>query len=292
MELSDLHVFRTVVQAGGITRAAERLHRVQSNVTTRIKSFEEDLGVALFLREGKRMQISPAGRIMLDYAERLLALADEAKDAVLENEPRGVFRLGSMESTAAARLPGPLSEFCERYSGILVQLRTGPTQQLAAQVIAGDLDAALVAEPITDPRLKRLVVFDEELVIIARTGHKPIAAPGDITKPTLLAFRPGCAYRKRLEDWFAQAGMLPDRVVEVASYHAMLGCAVAGMGVALVPVSVLDTYAERTRLSVHRLAGEFQSVKTLLVWRRGAPQVKVRALVDILSSGEDAALAA
>ena len=68
MELSDLVVFRTVVEAGGVTRAASRLHRVQSNVTTRVKNLEAELGVALFIREGRRMQLTPAGKRLLARA--------------------------------------------------------------------------------------------------------------------------------------------------------------------------------------------------------------------------------
>src|ERR687897_784366 len=90
MELSDLHVFRTVVQAGGITRAAERLCRVQSNVTTRIKKLEDDLGVALFVREGKRLRLTSAGAVLLDYAGQMLTLAENAREAVQERTPRGV----------------------------------------------------------------------------------------------------------------------------------------------------------------------------------------------------------
>src|SRR3954469_9504364 len=122
MDLPDLQIFRTVVQEGGITRAAERLHRVQSNVTTRIRQLEEDLGVALFIRDGKRLHLAPAGQILLDYAERLLALADEARGAVRDERPRGAFRLGAMESTAAVRLPGLLSEYHKRHPGVVLEL--------------------------------------------------------------------------------------------------------------------------------------------------------------------------
>src|SRR3984893_4980535 len=111
MDLSDLRIFSAVVRHGGVTRAAERLHRVQSNVTTRIRQLEEDLSVALFIREGKRMHLSPAGQVLLDYADRLLDLATEARDAVQDAKPRGLFRLGAMESTAAVHLPAPLSEY-------------------------------------------------------------------------------------------------------------------------------------------------------------------------------------
>src|SRR5262244_2789700 len=167
MDLADLHVFRTVVDAGGITRAAERLHRVQSNVTTRIKLLEQELGVALFLREGRRLQLAPAGKALLGYAERILALAAEATEAVQDGRPRGVLRLGAMESTAAVRLPRPLTVFHARYPAVSVELTTGDTASLAPRVLAGALDAALVAEPVSDPRLETLPVYDEELVIVA-----------------------------------------------------------------------------------------------------------------------------
>src|ERR1700739_1689943 len=101
MDLSDLRIFTTVVREGGITRAAERLNRVQSNVTTRIRQLEEDLDVSPLIREGKRLHLAPPGQALLGYAERLLALADEARAALKDPRPRGVFRLGAMESTAA-----------------------------------------------------------------------------------------------------------------------------------------------------------------------------------------------
>src|SRR6266545_3114887 len=87
MDLADLHIFRSVVHAGGITRAAEQLHRVQSNVTTRVRQLETELGVDLFIREGKRLHLSPAGRLLLDYAVRLLDLAQEAREALHDDTP-------------------------------------------------------------------------------------------------------------------------------------------------------------------------------------------------------------
>src|SRR4029450_345605 len=125
MDLSDLRIFTAVVREGGVTRAAERLNRVQSNVTTRIRQLEDDLGVALFIREGKRLHLAPAGQVLLDYADRLLVLADEAPAAGQDPRAGGTFRLGSIESTAAVRLPAPLSEFHRRYPDVVLELRTG-----------------------------------------------------------------------------------------------------------------------------------------------------------------------
>lgn len=179
MDLSDLTVFRAVVRAGGVTRAAQQLHRVQSNVTTRVKQLEEDLGVALFVREVRRMQLTAEGRVLVDYADRLLALADEARAAVTDARPRGTLRLGAMESTAAVRLPQPLNRLHRQHAGLAVELRTGNPQQLTALVLNGELDAALVAEPVTDSRLETRAVFDEELVVVSPAGHAPIGSDRD-----------------------------------------------------------------------------------------------------------------
>ena len=170
MDLADLHIFRTVVTEGGVTRAAERLNRVQSNVTTRVRQLEEDLGVLLFIREGKRLHLSPTGRVLLDYADRPLDLAQEARVAVRDNAPRGPLRLGAMESTAAIRLPAPLSEFHRRYPEVKLDLSTRPISELTERVLAGDLDAALVAEPISDA-FEKAKIYDEELALVSAADH-------------------------------------------------------------------------------------------------------------------------
>ncbi len=278
----DLHIFRTVVKAGGITRAAQQLHRVQSNVTTRIRQLEEELGVSLFVREGKRLRLSPAGQILLGYAERISSLVEQARQALHDDKPRGRLRLGSMESTAAVRLPAVLGAFQTRYPGVGIELRTGAPQALAVQVLSGELDAAFYAEPVEDSRLDARTAFEEELVIIASAKHPPISRARDIAGGAVLAFHPGCPHRLRLEDWFRRDGVLIERLIEVTSYHAILGCAVVGMGASLVPRSVLASFAGLNQLSVHPLKGKFARAKTMLVWRKGAPQPNVEALAAML----------
>jgi DNA-binding transcriptional LysR family regulator len=282
MDLVDLKIFSTVVRQGGVTRAAERLHRVQSNVTTRIRQLEDELGVALFIREGKRLHLAPAGQILLGYADRLLALADEARAAVQDTRPRGVLRLGAMESTAAVRLPGPLTQYTRRYPDVAVELRTGNPTVLATALLAGELDAALVAEPVAETQFDKIVAFEEEPVIVAAPDHPPIGHNGAVPK-TMIVFEHGCPHRKRLEAWYAVRGEMPERTIELGSYHAMLGCVVAGMGAALLPRSVLATFPECKRVSVHPLARGENRIATLLIWRKGIRSPKVEALAEILS---------
>lgn len=284
MDLSDLRIFAAVVREGGVTRAAERLHRVQSNVTTRIRQLEEDIGVALFVRQGKRLHLAPAGRVLLAYADRLLSLADEARKAVQDAKPRGTFRLGAMESTAAVRLPGPLSEYHRRHPSVVLELRTGNPQVLASAILAGDLDAALVAEPIANEPFEKTLAFEEELVIVAAANHPPIGKKGNSLPPTIIVFEHGCPHRKRLEDWYSKRNEMPERMIELASYHAMLGCVVVGMGVALIPKSVLTTFPDRRLLSIHPLGRTENRARTVLIWRKGAGSPNVQALKEILQT--------
>lgn len=289
MDLSDLSIFRAVVQEGGITRAAEKLHRVQSNVTTRVRQLEADLGVDLFIREGKRMNLSPAGLLLLGYADRLLELANEAREAMHDAKPRGLFRLGAMESTAAIRLPGPLNVYHRRHPDVTLELHTGTVAGLAGLVLRGELDAAFVAEPVADAPFEKVMAYDEELVLVTASGHKPIRSPRDIDPLTFLAFEAGCPYRLRLERWFAKAGEMPERIIDMTSWHAILGCAAAGMGVCVLPKMVLKTFPNRKLFATHAMPKEFSRAPTVLIWRKGTHSPKVAALVETLTTAAGAA---
>src|SRR5690606_36332677 len=118
-------IFRTVVDAGGVARAAARLHRVPSNVTTRIRQLEESLGQPLFLRIGRRLQLSADGEILLGYADRLLALAAEAREAIGGDALSGTLRIGALESTTASRLPPLLVAFHARHPDVRLELVIG-----------------------------------------------------------------------------------------------------------------------------------------------------------------------
>jgi DNA-binding transcriptional LysR family regulator len=287
MDLTDLDIFRAVVQAGGVTRAAEKLNRVQSNVTTRVRQLEADLGVQLFIREGKKLHLSPEGKLLLDYADRLLDLAQEAREAVQDAKPRGRLRLGSMESTASVRLPVPMNEYLSRYPEVSLELRIGTPRELAPLVREGELDAALVSEPIADAPFEKIPIYDEELVIIAAANHPPIKSPSDVNARSVLAFEAGCPYRQRMEDWFAGSGEMSDRIIETSSYHAILGCAVAGMGISMVPRMVLKTFPDVKLLSVHAIPPRFGHAPTVLIRRKGAASPKVSALIEVLMAQPD-----
>ncbi len=281
MELEDLRIFKAVVEAGGISHAAKQLHRVQSNVTTRIRQLEEKLGVSLFSREGNRLQLLPAGQTLLNYAHRLLALADEACDALHATGPRGTLRLGAMESTAAVRLPAPLGAYVRQYPDVKLVLKTGNPQYLAKAVLAGELDAALLTRPMASGPLESCPVYAEELVIVSRAGQAFADQKNQGLPINLVAFEPGCPYRARFEAWLLERGATPSQTIEITSYHAMLGVAI-GMGVSMVPRGVLSTFPDREQLHIHALPERDAHMPIDLVWRRGAKSPNIQALIQVL----------
>src|SRR3954466_5627633 len=135
LSLDALQIFKTVAEEGGINRAAAKLHRVQSTVTTRVKQLEEQLGTPLFLRRSRRLVLSAEGRLLLEYADQLLRLSSEAESALRKGSPRGTLRIGTLESTAAARLPPVLSRYHRTYPEVRIELATGTSGALVARLL-------------------------------------------------------------------------------------------------------------------------------------------------------------
>jgi DNA-binding transcriptional LysR family regulator len=280
LDLDSLEIFRAVVSEGGIIRAARKLHRVQSNVTTRVRQLEERLGVALFRRQGRSLVLSPEGQLLVQYVDRLFRLADEAQSALQAGHPRGVFRLGSLESTAGSRLPAVLSRYHLAFPAVTVELVTGTTAALVHKVVNYEIEAAFVSEPFTAPELSSRPLFNEELVLITAHGHPKIAKPAELRGATLIAFASGCSYRKCFEDWLGRARVMPGRVLEFASYQAMIACVSAGTGVAIVPRSLLAALKATDDVQMHELPLRLKRNRTHLVWR-GVPSVALAGLMDL-----------
>lgn len=270
MDLTQLKMFCSVAETGSVARAAELLNRVPSNLTTRLRQLEQELGADLFIREKQRLRLSPVGHNFLNYAQRILALSEEAMNMTHSGEPGGHFALGAMESTAATRLPELLSVFNSRYPQVSLSLVTGIASELIERVREGTLAAALTDGPVQVEALNSCQAFREKLVLISRLQHDPITQPADAVNTPLFAFKPGCSYRLRLESWFRSAGIQPGGFVEVSSYHAMLANVASGNGLALLPESVLETLPGKHQVQTHALPDDVADIATWLIWRRDA----------------------
>lgn len=278
IDLDSLHIFKAVVDFGGITKAASQLNRVQSNITTRVKNLEDRLGVKLFQRQGGKLVLSSEGKLLLAYAERLLRLSSEAEAAIRSGTPQGTLRIGTMESTAAARLPPLLSRYHARFPDVQIELVPGTSGALIGKVHRFEIEAAFVAEPFTATDLEVQEAFIEELVLIAPKDTPAIKTAKDLRKRTVIAFATGCSYRRILEDWLGMAAIVPDRVLELGSYHAIVACVAAGSGIAIVPRSVLGAVRAENEVTILPLPARVARARTCLVWRAGHQSVALDAL--------------
>lgn len=293
MELTDLRMFRAIVEEGSVTRAAERLHTVQSNVTTRLKLLEENLGTSLFDRINRRLVITPAGHLLAGYAERLLSLAEEAREAVrLVESPQGRLRLGSMETTAAARLPRVIADFRRLYPSVELRLRTANTGMLIEELLSHQLDAALLTGPVNHPDLDSTPVVLEELVLISAADWAPIESAADLARRgpvEVYTFKEGCSYRQRLLDWLRRDGVPVARSSEFGTFEAILGCVAAGMGVSLVPRIIIGDHLTgpdpaRATLRLHPVPPDIAQALTIMVWHRARSRQPAReALAQCLA---------
>ncbi|VIO75523.1 LysR family transcriptional regulator [Bradyrhizobium ivorense] len=276
MEMTDLLTFSTVARLGGITRAAEELNTVQSNVTQRIKALEAEIGTTLFERHSRGMTLTGAGRRLLPYAQRMAALSREAVLAARDDgEPKGPLSIGSMETTAAVRLPTLLAEFHRRYPAVRLTLRTAPTADLVAAVLDGSLDGAFVAGPIEHAELAATVAFTEELVLVTAQRWTSLAALRAGTPesgPTALVFRTGCTYRQRLEQVFTEFGWPSAVRFEFGTLDGMIGCVAADMGVTMLPRAVVERDHVHRDVNIHKLKAQHAHVETLFIQRRTAHQ--------------------
>ncbi|HBL67008.1 MAG TPA: LysR family transcriptional regulator, partial [Achromobacter sp.] len=184
----------------------------------------------------------------------------------------------TMESTAAARLPPVRAAYHAAWPQVGIELVTGTSGALAAQVRNYEIEAAFVAQPFPAEGLAAMDAFQESLALISPLAWGPISSPRDLGDRTVIAFAAGCSYRRILESWLNHEGVAPGRVMEFASYHAIVACVAAGSGVAIVPRSVLAVLGAEHSVHVGALTGPSATALTQLVWRADDDTPALQAL--------------
>jgi DNA-binding transcriptional LysR family regulator len=289
LNLQSLEIFRTVANEQSVSKAAAKLNRVQSNVSTRIKQLEQHLDKSLFVRQNRGLKLTPDGHLLLAYCQRFLQLSLETHEALQEGKPSGVFRIGAMESTAAARLPEILSHYHQLHRDVQIELKTDTAGGLIDRLQNYDIEIAFVAEPVSFHWIQTQPVFEEQLILIAPKSFPPLENISEISGRTMIAFEAGCAYRRYLERWMLDAEIVPGAILEVSSYLAILACVTAGTGYAVIPQSVLNIVSTKGQYQRYDLPDNLSQIKTLLARRSDYNSAKLEALIKLLPVYSNAA---
>ncbi|RQW61101.1 LysR family transcriptional regulator [Vibrio viridaestus] len=273
MKISDLITFEAVANCESISGAAKQLHTVQSNITNRIRTLEEHIGLPLLVRHSRGVSLTDAGYRLLPYAHKTKLLLDEAtKVARDENDGTGCISIGTMETTLAVRLPIILASFHEMYPNVSISMEINSTKYLIESVLENRLDGAFIAGPIDHPSIESEEVFNEKLVIITSSQYASVEEYFRNQSITALMFRAGCAYRQRFEQYLTYSGHPSFKLIEFGSLDGMLSCVSANIGIAMLPFSVISRSNLTNQISVHEIDNTISKVVTLFIRRKDTYQ--------------------
>ena len=287
MNLDDIKIFREVALQGSMTQAAEKLGYAQSSVTARIRNLEAKLSTNLFYRNAKGVHLTPAGKICLEHSLKITRVTEELYELLNSNYTRtSLLRIGSMETTAAVRLPLLLKKFNSLYEDVELSLQTGTTEYLINQVLGYELDVAFAASPVNHPELDEIPAFKEELVLISCAEDAGRDILDIIKKRTILVFRPGCSYRALLERFLSEIKHIPLKRFEFGSLEAIIGGVESGIGISLLPRSVVESKIQQGSLAAYDPPSSIKNCTTSLITRKDAVKTtEMSNFFDLLSQG-------
>ena len=296
MEHRQLKIFAVVARTLSFTRAARELGYVQSNVTAQVKALERELAVPLFDRLGRRVVLTDAGGVLLRYAEKILDLSEEAREAVAgDGEPEGRLVVGAAPSLGAYRLPRLLRRFASEFPRVRLAFRPTPHPELEGRVADGSLDVAFLLErPVRSASLEAEKLSDEPLLVLAPPDHSLVVsarvAPADLRGERVLLTEPGCNYRLVFERELAKARAEPAAALEFDGVEAVKQCVAAGMGVAMLPAVAVDAGLERGALMALRWAGGAPTIPVQMVrhkdkWVSPALEAFLETSREVLAAG-------
>jgi DNA-binding transcriptional LysR family regulator len=229
LDLELLRSFVSVVDAGGFTRAGERVHRTQSTVSQQIKRLEDDIGQPLLNRSGKDLTPTEAGERLLSYARRLLALAEEARDVLTRPGNEGAVRLGVPEDFAAYRLAKLLAAFARSHPNLRLDVRADQSTNLKRDLERGDLDLALFKRAAGEKG--GIAVWPERVHWATSKVHPAHSKTGSVP---LIGFPVGCIYRAGAIHALESAGRAWHMAYSSSNLAGIQAAVAAGMGLSIL----------------------------------------------------------
>jgi DNA-binding transcriptional LysR family regulator len=242
MDFDQLTTFMQVAKLGSFSRAGQKVFRSQSAVSAQIRQLEQEYGDKLLDRSGKDVRLTPAGRVLFGYAERLLSLRDESLLAVADQgvTPRGTLIIGANEATCLYVLPDVFAEYCRLYPGVQISIYRNFSYKIIEKLENGSIDVGIVTLPVKSPSLKTHSIFRDQLMLMVNPQHPlakhKVASVSEIAKHPLLV--PKTGYTRQLMDKLFRPYNSSLQVrMELPSIGMIKSFVAAGLGVSLISSS-------------------------------------------------------
>ena len=254
MELRQIQYFIEVAKREHVTEAAIYLHVAQSAVSRQIFNLESELGVDLFLREGRNVKLTPIGRIFLEHVEEAVTVLDNATREIKEylDPGQGTIRIGFPSSLATYTMPTAISAFRERYPNVKFHLKQGAYYPLIDLVAKGEIDMALLGPvPMREKKVKGNVLFTENLVALLPSDHRLANSKtlqlNQLKDESFILFPEGFILREIIVDACKELDFHPNVAFEGEDIDAIKGLVSAGLGVTIVPeITIFDCLPRKT----------------------------------------------
>ncbi|MEC5143580.1 LysR family transcriptional regulator [Chitinophaga sp. 212800010-3] len=283
MNTNDLKIFEAVAESGSFTKAADMMFTVQSNVTARIKSLEEEFDTKLFSRTSRKVELTEEGKVLMRYAKQIQHLVEGAKHEIKSSDTvNGHLTIGCMETTMALKAPGILLAFGEKYPAVELEFKSDDRDLLISDVLNYKLDAAFVSAPLNINGLEKIKIKEEQLVILASSkeaGLNKLLAKEPLKS---IVFGNGCIFRERLESWFSHKGIHNYKSIELNSIEGIINFVEAGLGISLLPEEIVSKYYQGRKICTYPLNKQLGTMTTLLVYRKDKiPSRGLQSFIDM-----------
>lgn len=243
MELRQLRAFVTIAEAGTFTAGALRVHVTQAAVSMQIRQLEQELGVQLFIRAPRRVLLTEAGEKLLDRARLILREHDTAlmEMSELAGAKHGRLRIGTSSAMVSAdSLPKLLKRLKDIYPQADITVTSGTSERLAQQILAGEIDVGFVSLPVEANGIQTELLNEDELVAIASPEHslakRRVVSAAMLAGEKLILGLSGGNTRRLIEEFFSQAGVKPDVIMELSRQVAINRMVEQGLGVGIAPI--------------------------------------------------------
>lgn len=240
MDFGELQMFLAVAREGSFSRAAEKLYRTQPAVSLSVRKLEESIGQSLFVRGSRPIRLTDAGKLLQEYAERLINLRDEVKKGLseLEGLRRGELSLGVNESSIHALIPA-LARFRKAHPGVQVRVHRVYSRDIPHEVLNYRLDLGAVSFIPREPQLHATEILRDELALVVPPNHalarRQKVSIADLGKEIFVAHIVESPFRRRVIELFARNETPLNMEVEMPTIESIKRFVQMGMGVAIVP---------------------------------------------------------
>ncbi|MFT5365148.1 MAG: DNA-binding transcriptional LysR family regulator [Candidatus Latescibacterota bacterium] len=275
MNLHHLRYFLSVAQTSSFSQAARNQHVTQPTISSGISELEKTLGVKLFNRGSRHVDLTLEGRTLVPYAMQVQDLVDEASDRLLRHDilPGEGFQFGAIDAAVTYLLPDILKTYMHNHPQVALSIQVAPSRYLVEDLLMNRSEFAVISLPFDHPRIETISLYHDAMPLVVGANH-PLATRKRITlqevvQHPLILFHADSISRKIVDERFAEAGVSPGAIMEMRSPEAMRKLVEVGVGISFLPQLAVQESLESNLLQTINVTGVSFNREIGLAWRRG-----------------------